>query len=311
MGLLHPACPPGAEKRYVSRWEVTRAQKALNPESLAHLLKDKGLFYKHCAAHGLPIPKLYAMVLPGRPGWCIDGAAPTRLEEWTEHLGQVVPDEFVIKPVTGAISQGFDIFTRNSGGFIDSAGRQYTASGLASRLCEGAGGSGWVVQERLRSHPDVERLSGSEYLQGLRIVTLIDKRGDCRIILGCMRTIIDQSISDNAIINMTGSTELPVNLADGRAGPGVQARGDGLGPHSYTHHPKTGLPLAGFEVPMWHEACELAQKAAMTLAAIRTIGWDVAATKDGVFLLEGNIWWDNGKKHEGFRQVVEQMWKEV
>ncbi len=307
LGLLHPQCPCGAEAGFVSRWEMTKVQKALNPESLEYMLKDKGVFYRHCISHGLPIPKLYALIMPGGAGWCADGSSPTSRQEWANRFSSTLPNEFIIKPIRGTVAEGFDILTRCDGGFRDTKGRRWTADALAERLLQKTSGDGWVLQERLKSHPDICRLSGVEYLQCIRIVTLIDKQGNCRIILGEMRMIVDERISDNEMVDMSGSTELPINLTDGRTGAGIHITGDGLGPHTYTHHPKTHLPLVGFQVPRWNQACELVSKAAIVFLPIRTIGWDVAVTPEGLYLVEGNIWWNNGKKHAGFRQVIDFM----
>jgi hypothetical protein len=222
-----------------------------------------------------------------------------------------LPDEFIVKPVRGELAEGFDILTRCDGGFKDTKARLWTAESLAQRLLQKTIGSGWILQQRLKSHPDIHRLSGVEYLQCIRIVTLIDKQGNCRIILGELKTIVDERISDNEMVDMSGSMELPINLADGRTSAGVKINGDGLGPQTYTHHPRTGLSLTGFQVPQWKEACELVNKAAMTFLPIRTIGWDVAVTSEGLYLIEGNIWWNNGKKFPGFRKVLDLMREQI
>lgn len=311
LGLLHPDCPPAMATEFVSRWELTRVQKALNPESLAPLLKDKGRFYRHCIARGLPIPELYGLLMPHQPGYCSDGSSPASAEQWATCIERLMPAEFVIKPISGTLSRGFDVLTRRDGGFRDTKGRQHTSRQLADRLLHEDPGPGWVLQQRLKSHPETARLSGTEYLQSTRIVTLIDRQGGCKVINAQLRVIVDAGIVDNGIADLTGSTELPIGLDTGLTGPGEQLTGSGHGPRIFTHHPATGLPLEGFAVPRWLEACEVVKRAALTFTSIRTIGWDVAVTADGIFLLEGNIWWDSGKKHRGFRKVVALMRQET
>jgi len=308
LGLLHPQCPAKAALGFVSRWELTKAQLALNPEAFAPMLKDKGDFYMRCAAHGLPIPKLYALLVPGGVGWCAQGPAPAAPGEWARYIEATVPREFAIKPITGTLSEGFDILTRCAGGFRDTKGRVYAPERLVERLWQTVGGSrGWVLQERLRNHLDLARLSGTDYLQTLRLVTLIDRQGGCHIACSELRVIPGEEIADNSMVDLTGSLELPVDLERGLTRAGVQLHGDGLGPRFYERHPKTGLPLAGFAVPCWHEACALVKKAAPAFLPLRTIGWDVAITPTGLYLVEGNIWWNNGKKHADFRRVFERL----
>lgn len=56
----------------------------------------------------------------------------------------------------------------------------------------------------------------------------------------------------------------------------------------YANHPMTGTPIKGFQFPQWQEAMALAMKAAQEVPQMGYIGWDVAFTKDGPCLVEGN-----------------------
>ncbi len=53
-------------------------------------------------------------------------------------------------------------------------------------------------------------------------------------------------------------------------------------------NPYSGKKLQGFRVPYWNEAKELAVNSAQQLSDRNIVGWDVAITKDGPVLLEGN-----------------------
>ncbi|MCI9058726.1 MAG: hypothetical protein HFH52_02915 [Lachnospiraceae bacterium] len=53
-------------------------------------------------------------------------------------------------------------------------------------------------------------------------------------------------------------------------------------------NPYSGKKLQGFRVPYWNEAKELAVSSAQRLSDRNIVGWDVAITKDGPVLLEGN-----------------------
>ena len=57
---------------------------------------------------------------------------------------------------------------------------------------------------------------------------------------------------------------------------------------TYTKHPTNGFDLIGFKVPFFSEAIELCKKAAHVEPHVRYVGWDVAITKDGPILVEGN-----------------------
>lgn len=56
----------------------------------------------------------------------------------------------------------------------------------------------------------------------------------------------------------------------------------------YDKHPMTGTSIVGFKVPMYKEAVSLAKKAAKVVDEVRYVGWDIAITKKGPTIIEGN-----------------------
>ena len=56
----------------------------------------------------------------------------------------------------------------------------------------------------------------------------------------------------------------------------------------YETHPYTNCPIKGYQLPQWDKAVETVLKAATKVPEVGQVGWDVAATKDGVVLIEGN-----------------------
>ena len=57
-------------------------------------------------------------------------------------------------------------------------------------------------------------------------------------------------------------------------------------------HPDSGLTFDGREIPFYGKVVELVTSAHKLFDTLQTIGWDVAVTSDGVYLLEGNHCWD-------------------
>ena len=47
----------------------------------------------------------------------------------------------------------------------------------------------------------------------------------------------------------------------------------------------------GFKIPYWDEILVLTEKAALKNISNKSIGWDIAITEKGPFLLEGNHNW--------------------
>jgi hypothetical protein len=54
-------------------------------------------------------------------------------------------------------------------------------------------------------------------------------------------------------------------------------------------HPKTGVTIRGFEIPLYKEAVDLCLEAALVEPRVGYVGWDVAITPDGPALVEGNL----------------------
>lgn len=53
-------------------------------------------------------------------------------------------------------------------------------------------------------------------------------------------------------------------------------------------HPLTGVPIKGFQVPLWDEVAELVKKAGQVVPQVGIVGWDVCVTDNGPLLIEGN-----------------------
>ena len=56
----------------------------------------------------------------------------------------------------------------------------------------------------------------------------------------------------------------------------------------YETHPYTNCPIKGYQLPQWDKAVEAVLKAATVVPEVGYVGWDVAATENGVVLIEGN-----------------------
>ena len=68
LGLLDPALGPEDLCQFMSRVAMTRLEQRLNPVAWRTLAEDKRIFYRTCAAHGLPIPQLCALFLGNQVG---------------------------------------------------------------------------------------------------------------------------------------------------------------------------------------------------------------------------------------------------
>lgn len=56
----------------------------------------------------------------------------------------------------------------------------------------------------------------------------------------------------------------------------------------FNYHPITKEKIVGYQIPFYKEACKMVIEASKLIKEIKYIGWDVAITKDGPAIIEGN-----------------------
>jgi hypothetical protein len=140
-----------------------------------------------------------------------------------------------------------------------------------------------LLEEYIVQHDDLMRLSPSA-VNTVRIVTQLHK-GELIIVTARLRISVNSPV-DNASV---GNIVVPLDALTGVVtGPGIYA--DITKPDAFTH-PVTGVDFIGFRVPFWEACVELVKKAAWRIPENRSIGWDIAVTKNKPVLIEGNHNW--------------------
>ena len=281
-GLLDPRESPTAKPWAVVPRDFERLQESLNPPEAVPLCEDKRLFEEACRRFGLPTPELAAILERS-----VD--ASDTASSWAALLAERSPAELVVKPVDGHRGIGVRVLTRTPAGAADHEGRATSWDELARELAAEPHPA-YVVQERLRPHPALRRLTGSDALQTIRAMTLVEPDGEARILSWGIRLAVAGQPIDSfhagttgnlwALMNDDGSLRTPVTVGEG-----------GFDYVRVPVHPVTGAPLAGVVIPGWREARELALRAAAAFDVLPAVGWDVAVTGDGAVLTEGNAWW--------------------
>jgi len=307
LGLLNPNLSDSELVHYTSRKKMTAIQRAINPQSWEFLTEDKSIFYKYCMATGIPVPVLYAILFKKAPGWTCNGPSPASRDAWIRFLGEQLPAAFVVKPARGVYGQGVNAFRRSGSGFIDALGRPCKAQEIYEACASDPQFDCYVIQELLRSHRELVRLSGTPSLQTARIVSCVDGDGRCQLLYSSFKAIVGSNIIDNHAGGLTGNLSVEVCLDTGSLNQAVKIALDGSGIQTFSRHPATGLPFEGFKLPFWDEARRMVSEAALKFLPIRTIGWDVALTPDGPVIVEGNMWWDPFNVHKCMDSVLDKL----
>lgn len=201
---------------------------------------------------------------------------------------------FIMKPVFGTRGAGIEIFKTHSVQEAKEILIKLFQSGVTAMILEEL-----IVQD--------DRLAAlhKESANTLRVTTIrYDDRVD--VIFSYLRMGKGSSLIDNA---SAGGVFGVVNVETGK----IYAACDRWG-NTFECHPDSNINLIGFEIPRWSEVKALVTKAAQVLPKVRYVGWDVAVTKTGCVLIEGN---DKGRwsfqipKQEGFREEMNAILKRL
>ncbi len=271
---------------------MAEIQSFLNPASWSRLTEDKSIFYRYCMALDIPVPELYAIFFKKIAGWAFNGSILSSCDDWREFFEKKIPPNFVIKPSMGVYGEGVNAFTKSDNKFTDALGRLYKAEELHEAMLSNPEYDRYIIQERLENHPELIRLSGIKSLQTVRKSTFVDSSGECHILHATLKLITGQNVVDNFAHAQTGNWLAKVYLENGVLGPAVTIAPNGFGTKTIATHPKTGVSIEGFRLPLWQESCRLIKETALKFLPIRTIGWDIALTPNGPVIIEGNMWWD-------------------
>jgi len=293
LGLFDPDHPPEFYKKFMSKQKMTKLQKMLNPKSWSYLTEDKSVFYNFCSAFQIPTPKLYGLFFRKTPGWGFGNEILTTRKDWISFFEEKIPEEFAIKPSRGVYGQKITILKKTDKGFLNWAtGRHLSAGDVCDLMEKDSKFDRFVIQERMKSHPEIVRLTGNSFLQTVRISTYVNQKDECRILHATLKMILGDNVIDNFYLGRTGNIVTPVEQNRGILRKGKMAGGARGALKSVSIHPKTGVSIEGFQMPLWQECRALVKECVFKFLPIRTIGWDVGITEKGPVIVEGNMWWD-------------------
>lgn len=245
---------------YIRRFEEAAINRKLNPQywTGACEMDDKIAFAARCERAGLPHPPLRAVCRAGR----------------IEGLSAPGADEVFVKPLHGTGGIGAEAY----------AALGLTTPGeLADMLREKAGAKHeWLAQDRLRSHPDLVDVALNA-LSTVRVYTILDEHERAEVV----STSLKLATSAEAIVDNGAGTGIHVGIDfdTGRLKRGA-GRGDLV---LHGSNPANGVTFEDRPMPCFREIVEIALRAHDEAFPDYTYaGWDLTATAEGVWLIEGN-----------------------
>lgn len=131
----------------------------------------------------------------------------------------------------------------------------------------------WIEQDSTISeiYPDA--------VNCLRIITVYDNN-KANLLTGGMTFALDGEIANGSKKSLIAPVNMETGIIDKPAAT--------FGSDIYINHPATNKKILGFQVPYWNEVVKLLNNAVKVVPEVRYVGWDIAITKNGPCLIEGN-----------------------
>jgi len=143
--------------------------------------------------------------------------------------------------------------------------------------------TGYLFQETIVQHPDLDKVNPS-CINTIRMDAFIDSNGKVEIISAFLRININNSHLDNI---SQGGYGIGINLSTGKLKKYGYCQ-PSFSIYPISSHPSTGTVFEDFQLPYFNEVKKLVLKAAGLMPRLRLVGWDVAISKTGPVLMEGN-----------------------
>jgi len=141
-------------------------------------------------------------------------------------------------------------------------------------------GGKYILQDTIEQHDELNRMN-PWCANTLRVITLTNGR-EPSVLAAILRIGINQNFVDNA---SGGNLQSGVGMDNKLNFKGSQW---GYPPRFYSHHPDSGIPIVGFEVPYMDEVRDLCINLHRNLNYFFVISWDIAITNTGPVVIEGN-----------------------
>jgi len=190
-------------------------------------------------------------------------------------IKKVKSNKIFIKPADcGSGGAGISSFHKKNNSFINASGQKLDSNYLKSLKLNGE----WIIQEGLENEGFLRDLHHSS-LNSFRVMTYFNKRPE--VIYSILKIGNKNAETDNA---HTGGIYVGVNLKTYKLMD--KAFDEDL--NEFKIHPLTKVSFSNKRVDRFQEVIDAANKAAILFPSLSLIGWDIALTKEGAFILEGN-----------------------
>jgi len=239
-------------------------------------------------AMGFRQPKTVALLFEGRVLSDPFGGEAQHIEpgELIRRLG-ASGRNFIVKPEDGPSGDDLFLLESRGGQLTRRRGRETTSFDIGSLLRQSEYGRGrgrmTLIEEQLEQGSFWQQLFPGT-ANSIRLLTLWIPGEPAPFIARAVQRIgtADTIPTDDW---SGGGISAPIDLVSGTLGKGRRLNpspsGGGLAGQPLTHHPDTGIEIAGAVVPGWGRVQDTVLRAAASLPFNRMAGWDVLMATDG------------------------------
>lgn len=246
------------------------------------IVGDKFYFYLFLSRLGIPTPKVYCYIKNGNPLYFDDSLGIDRSLPMDKQLQLFMSKEMdaFAKPSDGECGHGV-FFLKISDSKIRKNGKEISSDELEKILLS----ANYIIQERVEQHPEIGKLCPST-LNTIRIHTVRAENGEIIIFgpllrIGRVANNVDNWAQGGVLVGIDPSGKL---MKTGFFKPQYGS--------TVNQHPDTGVVFEGTVIPYFEDVKTMILKLHSILYRCHSIGWDVAITKDGPIIIEGNSLWE-------------------
>ena len=164
---------------------------------------------------------------------------------------------------------------------------------------------GPVIVEEFVSQHEILSGFGAGAVNTIRIPTIYEN-DKCKLLYAILRIGVSEAVDNFHSGGYVARVDVDTGII---SGCGYTRNGE-----EYRTDPYSGCVIMGTQIPYWDDIVELVKKSSERIKSVGLIGWDIAVTKNGPILIEGN---SNpmlalyemafGEKKEGHRYLLEDF----
>ena len=195
------------------------------------------------------------------------------------------------KVINGTYGEGVLSVKLKNGNIYNHIGEELSTKAIFSHCC--AYRDGFLVQEHLSPHRALKSLMQGPGLGTFRLNTILrNNKQDVSIPYAFVRVPVRGQIIDNFQHGKSGNLVCAIDVETGKLFHGWGKREGEFKISPIKLHPDTKVEFTSISVPFWDDIIVLVTRAAKAFSELPTIGWDIAITDRGLYIVEANCWYD-------------------